>query len=82
VRDGKALASPDPRLPLVVYNMGSAPRVLGELRSFFPPAHPLFVLAGSGDREFVPQRRDLSSADEAMAAADDAATILLPARDS
>jgi hypothetical protein len=83
VRDTNNLESLDPRLPVVVYNFSSGERRREKVRflqGLFPPQDPCWLMAGSGYLEYEPSETTLDKLEEALARADSAVTVLLPAR--
>ncbi len=85
-RDSSDLGGIDPRLPLVLYNFAvdGARRVefSRKLARLYPAGHPITLLAGSADGEFAPNTVPLSRLGPALEKADEAVTILVPARGS
>ena len=84
VRDGLDLAGLDPRLPLVLYNFPVSAQARGALASrlaaSYGPEHPMYLLAGSGDREFSPVETTTRGLSAALALADEAVTLFAPER--
>ncbi|MBI3565748.1 MAG: tetratricopeptide repeat protein, partial [Elusimicrobia bacterium] len=85
VRDCSDLADVDPRLPLALYNftaVGSWRADLARrLAGVYGPDHPVFLLAGYGDREFLPVSATTRTLESELQKADEAVTIYLPARE-
>ena len=82
VRDGSCLRGLDVKTGLIVYNLAGGPDTLAALRAAYPPEHEVFVLPGSGDREFSPSSIPLREADALLSAADEAATLYLPPQEN
>ncbi|MBI3554145.1 MAG: hypothetical protein HY077_16735 [Elusimicrobia bacterium] len=83
VRNSDDLEGVDRRLPLVLYNFAARGQwrveLCRRLAGSYPAAHPVTVLAGSGDREFAPNTVPLAKLAPVLSKADEAVTILVPA---
>jgi tetratricopeptide (TPR) repeat protein len=86
VRDCSDLEGLDARLPLILYNFSATAGWRAELQlklsAAFGPAHPVILLAGSGDREFSPVETSAGALAAALERSDEAVTIYLPAREA
>lgn len=83
VRDTNALAGLDARLPAVVYNFASGAQRREQARLLsgrLDPDDACWLLPGSGSLEFSPSETPAAGLEEALARADAAVTVLLPAR--
>jgi len=85
VRDCTNLDGLNPRLPLALYNFAAVGAWRAELArrlaAAYGPAHPVYLLAGYGDREFLPETTTAAALEAALQRADEAVTIYVPARE-
>lgn len=83
IRETRDIEGLDPRLPLVLYNFAAEGRWREELAERLaaghPARHPVWLLAGSGDREFTPLEAPVEGLAEALRSADEAVTLLVGA---
>ncbi len=82
VRDTNDLRSLDPRLPVIVYNFSSGERRREQARRLVArhsPGDPCWLMAGSGYLEYEPLETSIAGLEDALARADAAVTVLLPA---
>lgn len=83
IRDTNDLDRLDARLPMVVYNFASGSQRLTQgrrLQAMWAADRPCWLLAGSGQLEYEPLETTVGALDRALATADPAVTLMLPAR--
>lgn len=85
VRDCSDLEGVDPRLPLALYNFTAVGAwradLARRLAGIYGPDAPVFLLAGYGDREFLPVTATTRTLEPELQKADEAVTLYLPARE-